>query len=156
MAGEGHLELTVDAERPPALPLSSDHADADVGREAEVICHDVYRDRLLKTSGADGDAVLPLADTYSTPLIWQELVLKGIHPVKVVIIEALLWMEMPLSKNEITQLIDDKTQYYLSLVSYHVETLVTCGILREAGSRTTRGATETYYFFSRQLSAICQ
>jgi hypothetical protein len=91
-----------------------------------------------------------LAEAPSQPEIWQELLLQAVHPVKIAILEAVIWTGKPLSKNELTLLFDDKGQYYLSLVSYHVDTLVRFGVLKQVGRRTVGGATETYYFFPRQ------
>jgi hypothetical protein len=59
------------------------------------------------------------------------------------IIEALLWIGRPLSVTGLTQI------FYAEpgrpLVEYHVDRLAELGILEEAGSRTVRGGTETFF-----------
>jgi hypothetical protein len=79
---------------------------------------------------------------------WAALVPRIVHPVKVAIVEALLWTGHPLSATELRSLFDEPEGYYLSIVSYHVSKLVEAGALQETGSRKVRGATETFYFFS--------
>lgn len=81
--------------------------------------------------------------------IWGTLVPHVVHPAKVAAIEALLWMEQPLSCNELVNLLDSE-EFYLSLVSYHVRLLAEFGVLLRVDSRQRRGATETYYYFSER------
>ena len=78
---------------------------------------------------------------------WAALVPRIVHPVKVAIVETLLWIGHPLSATELRDLFDEPEYCYLSIVSYHVGKLVEFGALRETGSRQVRGATETFYFF---------
>jgi hypothetical protein len=83
------------------------------------------------------------------PEPWFRLISNVVHPAKIAVIEAFLWIGEPLSKAELTRLFDDRDQFYISLVSYHVEGLDRCGILEVISTREIRGATETYYFFTR-------
>jgi hypothetical protein len=69
-----------------------------------------------------------------------------VHPLKVAIVEALLWVGQPLSSSDLSKLIDDE-QYGLSHVSYHVVTLAKAGALEARWTRPVRGAVETFYFF---------
>lgn len=78
--------------------------------------------------------------------VWGTLVPHVVHPAKVAAIEAMLWMEQPLSCNQLVNLFDSD-DLYLSLVSYHVGQLVKFSVLRRTGSRQRRGATETFYYF---------
>lgn len=84
--------------------------------------------------------------SYSAAAVWGALVPHVVHPAKVAAIEAMLWMEQPLSCNQLVNLFD-RDDLYLSLVSYHVGQLVKFGVLQRTGSCQRRGATETFYFF---------
>jgi len=78
---------------------------------------------------------------------WEVLVPRLIHPVKVAIVEALLWIDRPLSSSELAKVIAEPgTQ--LSNVAYHVRTLAEVGALEPVSRRRVRGATETFYFFA--------
>lgn len=81
---------------------------------------------------------------------WFRLISKVVHPVKIAVMEAYFWIGEPLSKAELTRLFGNGKHFYLSLVSNHVDGLDSWGILEEITTREIRGATETYYFFSRQ------
>lgn len=78
----------------------------------------------------------------STP--WERLVPQVVHPAKVVILEALLWLDRPLSSSEIVALLDDDA-YYISLVSYHFRHLADLGVVDLVKKVERRGATEKYY-----------
>jgi hypothetical protein len=80
--------------------------------------------------------------------VWGTLVPHVVHPAKVAAIEAMLWMEQPLSCIQLVNLFDGD-DLYLSLVSYHVGQLVEFGVLQRTGSRQRRGATETFYYFPK-------
>ncbi len=80
--------------------------------------------------------------------VWGTLVPHVVHPAKVAAIEAMLWIEQPLSCVQLVRLFD-RDDLYLSLVSYHVGQLVEFGVLRRSGSRQRRGATETFYYFPK-------
>lgn len=82
------------------------------------------------------------------PTVWLDLVSLVIHPAKVIIIEALIWMERPLSSSELVALLDDE-RFYLSLVSYHFRNLCELGVLEPVKQVERRGAVETYYSFVR-------
>lgn len=77
---------------------------------------------------------------------WAALVPHVVHPLKVAIIEALVWIGEPLSPAELERVLDH--QFGLSLVAYHVNKLVEAGVLQAVGSRPVRGAMETFYFFA--------
>jgi hypothetical protein len=77
---------------------------------------------------------------------WTTLIPHVVHPAKVAVIEALGWMEEPVSSSEFVALFDSD-EFYLSLVSYHIRQLVKFGVLRSVRSRQRRGAIETYYYF---------
>lgn len=77
---------------------------------------------------------------------WDALVPHVIHPVKVTIVEAMLWIDQPLSSTDLVKLMDDD-EVYLSHVAYHVRKLAEAGALRPVRKRQVRGAIETFYFF---------
>lgn len=77
---------------------------------------------------------------------WSGLVSRIVHPIKVAIIEAIDWIDEPLSAAELTRLLTG--EFDLSLVSYHVRSLAKSGVVRDVRHRQVRGAQETYYFFT--------
>jgi hypothetical protein len=78
---------------------------------------------------------------------WDMLVPRVVHPLKVAIVEAMLWVDRPLSSTDLVKVMDDQ-EIYLSHVAYHVSKLVDVGALRPIRRRQVRGATETFYFFA--------
>jgi Helix-turn-helix domain len=77
---------------------------------------------------------------------WADLVPLYVHPVKIAIIEALLWFGEPLSANELARLFNHPG-YKLPTVAYHANELTSKGALEHVYERRVRGARETYYFF---------
>jgi len=82
------------------------------------------------------------------PFDWVTLVPRLVHPLKVAIIEALLWVDAPMSASELSRVFTGR--FGVNLVSYHVKTLAQVGVLAKAGQRPVRGALETFYFFPAQ------
>lgn len=78
---------------------------------------------------------------------WAAIVPHAIHPLKVAIIEALTWIEQPLSPTQMAGLFDD-SKYYLSLVSFHAKGLEKWGAIETVETRQVRGAQEKFFFFS--------
>jgi hypothetical protein len=66
-----------------------------------------------------------------------------VHPIKVAIVEALIWVDEPLSASLIERLMDDGTT--LPLISYHMRTLAGVGIVVNVKEEPVRGAVQTYY-----------
>jgi DNA-binding transcriptional ArsR family regulator len=81
-------------------------------------------------------------------LCWGELLGVLVHPTKVLIIEALRWIDHPLSATEFERIFGEKSGLHLSNLSYHVSTLAKAGILRQVKKRRVRGAWERFYFFA--------
>jgi len=77
------------------------------------------------------------------PFSWDSLVPHLIHPVKVAIIEALQWIEVPLSPKEL-DLIFEK-EFGVSLVSYHMRTLMDVGVVERVRQEPVRGAVQSFY-----------
>lgn len=79
---------------------------------------------------------------------WDVLVAHVAHPVDVEIIEALMWIELPLSSKLLAKLFDDEKGHYLSLVSYHVRKLAKAGVLEKKSWKPVRAVRETFYFLA--------
>jgi hypothetical protein len=81
-------------------------------------------------------------------LDWAALVPLTVHPIQVAIIEAMEWIEEPVSATELTDMFQEPKGHYLSLVSYHMGKLVQLGAVEKTGHRPVRGARETFYFLA--------
>lgn len=81
------------------------------------------------------------------PFAWDTLVSHAVHPLKVSIVEALRWIDEPLSASDLTKVIDDE-KYGLSNVSYHMVKLAEAGAIEVVRTRPVRGSLEKFYFFS--------
>jgi hypothetical protein len=79
-----------------------------------------------------------------SPSVWERLVPQVVHPAKVAILEALQWMDRPLSASELVALLDDEG-YYISLISYHFRHLADIGVIGLVRKVERRGATEKFY-----------
>lgn len=77
--------------------------------------------------------------------MWVELVGLSVHPLKVAILEALLWVREPLSASELTSMLD-APEYELDHVAYHLGKLAKLDVVEPIRERRVRGARETYYF----------
>lgn len=77
------------------------------------------------------------------PFEWARLVPDVIHPAKVAIVEAMCWIDKPLSPREVDSVLDDR--YGLSLVAYHMRSLAEAGAIRLVEQRQVRGALQNLY-----------
>jgi DNA-binding transcriptional ArsR family regulator len=77
---------------------------------------------------------------------WDALVPHLVHPLKVMILEALRCIDQPLSASDLTKVIDDE-KYGLSHVSYHMVKLAGAGAIEVVRTRPVRGSLEKFYFF---------
>jgi DNA-binding transcriptional ArsR family regulator len=82
---------------------------------------------------------------------WDSLVPYLVHPVKVAIIEAMEWIEVPVSPRELDRILDEK--FGLSLVSYHIRTLADLGVVEKVREQSVRGALKTFYSLSAREPA---
>lgn len=80
----------------------------------------------------------------SRPFDWATLVAQTVHPVKVAIIEALQWVDQPLSATKLTAMLEDDA-YALDDISYHLRGLLKLGSIEVVDSRQGRGAPERFY-----------
>jgi len=77
---------------------------------------------------------------------WDTLVPYLVHPVKVAIIEAMEWVDVPLSPRELDRIFDE--EFGVSLVAYHMRTLAEVGVVEKVGQQPVRGALQTFYALS--------
>jgi hypothetical protein len=75
---------------------------------------------------------------------WAELAARLLHPVQLQIVEAMRWIDRPLSVTELF-LVFGK-EHRLSTIAYHVRRLASLGALRPKGRRSpVRGSIEKLY-----------
>lgn len=74
---------------------------------------------------------------------WAALVPRVVHPLKVAIIEALEWIELPLSAKDVDLVLDE--EFGLSLISYHMRKLADVGAIEKVEQRAVRGALQSFY-----------
>jgi hypothetical protein len=77
---------------------------------------------------------------------WEGLVPLVVHPVKVAIIEAIEWIDRPLSASELTKIIGDP-KFGLSHVAYHLKSLGEIGVLKVVSRQKVRGSVEKFFSF---------
>lgn len=69
-----------------------------------------------------------------------------VHPIKVAIVEALTWIEQPLSPKELDDVLDG--EFGVSLISYHMRKLADLGVVEKVHQQAVRGALQTFYGLS--------
>ena len=74
---------------------------------------------------------------------WEALVPLLVHPVKVSIIEAMTWIEQPLSATDLDRILQGNIG--VSLISYHLRKLAELGVIEPVRKETVRGAVQTFY-----------
>lgn len=74
---------------------------------------------------------------------WDALAPAIVHPLGVAIVEALSWLERPLSAPQLTRLVDDG-RFGLSRVAYQLIRLADAGMLERVGGRPADGSVEMY------------
>ena len=80
---------------------------------------------------------------------WAWLVPRVIHPLRVAIIEAMAYMDQPLSATDLEKLFDVEG-LQLSLISYHVNQLKKVEALEKVGERQVRGSVERFYVLKQR------
>lgn len=81
-----------------------------------------------------------------TNQMWDDIVLRLLHPTQLIIIEALTQVDQPLSPTLLVRVIDGAIT--LNLIDYHCKRLVELGILERKSRRQVRGAWESLYGFA--------
>jgi helix-turn-helix protein len=79
-------------------------------------------------------------------LDWGALVSRSVHPIRLWIIEAMLWIDRPLSASELKGVFGNKLS--VSAISYHMTTLARVGIVSGLEKERVRGAWKTRYVFA--------
>jgi predicted transcriptional regulator len=74
---------------------------------------------------------------------WDALIGRLVHPTQVAIIEAMEWIDRPLSPVELARVFEREVP--LSSVAYHVRRLAELGVVVNTGMRRVRGAREHFY-----------
>jgi DNA-binding transcriptional ArsR family regulator len=82
---------------------------------------------------------------------WAALVPLLVHPLRVAIIEALVWIGKPLSATDLTKVFDNR--FALVNVSYHLQELAKGGVVKRTRSRQVRGVVEKFYGLSGRMLA---
>jgi DNA-binding transcriptional ArsR family regulator len=90
------------------------------------------------SSFADAGTVTMTRDEQETYL-WLSLVPRLIHPVKLVILETLLYMEQELSATQIAALLGPG-DYSVGVISYHLKVLAKTGVIELVESKKIRGS----------------
>lgn len=83
----------------------------------------------------------------SVAVDWEALVGPLIHPTKVLIIEAMLCINCPLSARDLERVFEKRLGLSMSAVSYHMKELAKLGVLTLVEKRPVRGAWQKFYFF---------
>ena len=83
---------------------------------------------------------------------WAALVPVVFHPLKVAIIEALVWIGVPMSATDLDKALDNR--FGLGNVSYHLRELAKAGVVKQARTRRVRGAVERYFRLSDQMLTL--
>ena len=83
-------------------------------------------------------------------LDWSALVALIVHPTKVLIVEAIGWIDRPLSSSELAYVFGETMS--VSAISYHVNSLARYGVLRRQGRHKVRGAWKTLYVISNAVA----
>jgi hypothetical protein len=83
---------------------------------------------------------------------WDMLVPHVVHPTKVIIIEAVNWIDRPVSATELEKLASGTPD--LSAFSFHLKTLAELGVVEVVAKLKTRKSQssqkETFFYFARQ------
>jgi len=74
---------------------------------------------------------------------WDMLIPHLVHPLKVAIIEAMTWIDEPVSPRDLDLAFEE--EFGVSLVSYHVRILADYGALEKFRQQAVRGALQTFY-----------
>lgn len=74
---------------------------------------------------------------------WDALVSRVLHPVQVAIVEALVWVGLPLAPSDLARMLGGDCN--LQHTGYHVNALVDLEILELIDTEPVRGTTKHYY-----------
>lgn len=77
------------------------------------------------------------------PMDWDRLLVRLLHESQLHTIEALRWIDRPMSATQLVQVFDESVN--LSLVSYHLRRLRFLGVVKRSWTKRVRGASERFY-----------
>ena len=77
------------------------------------------------------------------PFPWESLVSRVLHPIQVAVIEAMLWIGLPLAPSDISPIFGG--EYSDSHIAYHARALANRGVLELVNEEAVRGTTKHYY-----------
>ena len=80
---------------------------------------------------------------------WDLLVSRVLHPIQLSMIEALVWIGLPLSPSDLSQMYGG--EYTNSHTGYHVKVLVDHGIVTLVDTEQVRGVTRHLYLLAPDL-----
>ena len=89
------------------------------------------------------------------PLDWDALVPLVVHRTKLLILEAMLWIDEPLSATDVLQMYDgEKKRQHVSSISYHLRSLaLALPVLELYDEEPVRGAWRKLYYFRDRTPA---
>ena len=80
------------------------------------------------------------------PFDWNVVVPRLMHPLQVAVVEAMAWIDVPLSPSDLTQVFME--QFPLEEVAYHVRRLAYIEALVKVEQQTKRGRQRKWYFLT--------
>jgi len=83
--------------------------------------------------------------------IFDALTAAAVGPIKLAAIEAMLWIESPLSPTLLVEVLaglEIEGKLYPGRISYHLGVLEEFGLIEKVHRRRVRGAWENYFFFT--------
>ena len=80
------------------------------------------------------------------PFDWAALVPRVVHPARVAIIEAMLWVGRPISASDMVQMIEEEVS--VSSLAYHFRVLADrkVEVTEQVDRRQVRGAEEKFFY----------
>ena len=80
------------------------------------------------------------------PFPWDSLVSRVMHPIQVAVIEAMLWVGLPLAPSDLCPMFEN--EYSPSHVAYHAKALAERGVLVLVDTEPVRGAIRHNYLLA--------
>lgn len=78
--------------------------------------------------------------------VWGVFVPRLLHPVKLAVVEALLWVREPMSATGLAAMLEEPA-YSGGVISYHLRVMAEAGVVVRTGHRAVRGAEELFFYF---------
>jgi hypothetical protein len=83
---------------------------------------------------------------------WDEIVSRDIHPIRVAVLEAMLWIDESFSPVDLDRMHDDPPG--VETIAYHMRALTSSPrVLRLYDEESIRGATRKLYYFRNRTPA---